>query len=216
MYLFMDILRIKNLISKAKYPILMLIGILLFLFATKNYITIYQEQIKEENASNDLIDNFFENSQNSEEVIVNDNNKTNNTFTEDYTAVLEIPKIKLKRGIYSKEDKRNNVNKNIYLIDKTTLPDENNVSHIILAAHSGNSYISYFKNLHKLQIDDNVYFYFNGTKYIYKIIDKYEVEKTGDINLILTSESDITLITCKYNSNKQIVYVGSLIDKDIY
>ena len=40
-----------------------------------------------------------------------------------YIAILEIPKINLKRGLFEKTSPQNNVNKNIYILKETTLPD---------------------------------------------------------------------------------------------
>lgn len=132
-----------------------------------------------------------------------------NIKTDDYIAVIQIPRINLERGIYNKNSKLNNVDKNIFVLNETIFPDKEN-SHIILAAHSGRSDVSYFKNLNKLKINDILYFYYNNKKYIYNIVDIYEVEKTGKINLHL-SYNDISLITCKGES-KQVIYHGSLIN----
>ena len=128
----------------------------------------------------------------------------------DYIAVLEIPKIKLKRGIVDKNSSYNNVNRNIYTLKETTMPDEEDNSHIMLASHSGNSYISYFKNLNKLNLNDEVYFFYKNNKYVYKVIKKYEVEKTGTVKLSKKNSSDITLITCVSGTNNQIVLVANL------
>ena len=102
------------------------------------------------------------------------------------------------------------------MIKKTTLPDEQINSHIILAAHSGNSYVSFFRNLKKLDMKDKVYFYYKGVKYIYEVSNKYEIEKTGTTELKQTNISDITLITCISGTNKQVVYVATLIDQENY
>ena len=131
-------------------------------------------------------------------------------------AVLEIPKINLKRGIYDKSNINNNVDKNIFILNESILPSEEVNSHILLASHSGNSYISYFRNLYKLNINDKVYFYYQGIKYIYEISDKYEIEKTGTIKLSFDNHDDITLITCINNTNKQLIYRGILIEKIEY
>ena len=135
---------------------------------------------------------------------------------ENYIGVLEIPKIKLKRGLVDKNSSSNNVNKNIYTVKETTFPDERINSHIILAAHSGNSYVSFFKNLTKLSMKDKVYFYYKGMKYSYEISDRYEIKKTGKAELKLTNASDITLISCISGTDKQVVYVATLIEKNNY
>ena len=54
-------------------------------------------------------------------VIVEESSSTseesqNTNFTYDYIAVLEIPKISLKRGLFSINDKNNNVDKNVEIL----------------------------------------------------------------------------------------------------
>ena len=93
-----------------------------------------------------------------------------------YIGVLEIPKINIKRGFLNIKDKGNNVNKNLQVIKGSDMPNVKN-GNLIIAAHSGNSYISYFKNLHKLSNDDVAYVYFNNIKYTYKVAGKYDSEK---------------------------------------
>ena len=101
-------------------------------------------------------------------------------------------------------------------LKETTLPNENNISHIILASHSGNCSVCYFKYLHKLNINDDIYFYYKGIKYIYKVSDKYEINKTGKMEYKYTNNSNIVLITCIRGTTKQIVYVADLINNEKY
>ena len=63
---------------------------------------------------------------------------------------------------------------------------------------------------------DQVYLYYKGTKYIYEISSRYEIKKTGKAELKLTNTSDITLITCISGTDKQVVYVATLIAKENY
>ena len=42
------------------------------------------------------------------------------------------------------------------------------------------------------------------------------MDKTGNVELKRTNNSDITLITCKGNLNKQIVVIGTLKSKEAY
>ena len=131
----------------------------------------------------------------------------NNQNNEKYISVLEIPKISLKVGIYDKKSKLNNVNKNIYLLNESNMPNEEN-GNFILAAHSGNSNISYFKNLPKLVINDIAYVYYEGIKYKYKLVNNYEVDKIGKIAIVRNLEKNtMTLITCKRNTDKQLVFI---------
>ena len=91
------------------------------------------------------------------------------------------------------------------------MPDVKN-GNLIIAAHSGNSYISYFKNLYKLSNDDVAYVYFNNIKYTYKVAGKYDVEKTGKVVIHRDNKKNtLTLITCSQtDKSKQIVYILEL------
>ena len=133
-----------------------------------------------------------------------------------YIAVLEIPKISLKRGLVDKNSKYNDVDINIYTLKESIFPNEQTNSHVILASHSGSGYHSYFRKLNNLEMEDKVYLYYENIKYIYEITDRYEVEKTGTVSLRQTTGSDITLITCISGTNKQVVFVGKLIEKENY
>ena len=133
-----------------------------------------------------------------------------------YIAVLEIPKISLKRGLVDKNSKYNDVDINIYTLKESVFPNEQANSHVILASHSGSGYHSYFRKLNNLEMEDKVYLYYENIKYIYEITDRYEVEKTGTVSLRQTTGSDITLITCISGTNKQVVFVGKLIEKENY
>ena len=73
-----------------------------------------------------------------------------------------------------------NVNATTMLIKESTFPTEDN-SNIILASHSGNSKISYFKNLKKLKLNSELYIYYQDIKYIYELIDIYKVDKTKQV-----------------------------------
>lgn len=133
-----------------------------------------------------------------------------------YVAILEIPKINLKKGLVDKNSKDNNVDKNIYTLKESTFPNDENNSHIILASHSGNSYISFFKNLKKLSLGDKVNLYYQNTKYEYEIKKKYEIEKTGTMTLNQTDTSDITFVTCISGTNKQLVFIAQLVNENSY
>ena len=125
----------------------------------------------------------------------------------DYVAYLKIPKINLNKGLLDKESVLNVVDKNIQIIKESDMPDIVN-SNLILAAHSGNSDVSYFKDLYKLDINDNIYIEYNGKQYEYKIVNYYIVEKTGFINIIRNKDkTTLTLITCVENTNKQLVII---------
>lgn len=151
-----------------------------------------------------LLENFINNDY--YKVVTNENDYYN------YIALLEIPKIKLKKGLVDEESKFNDINYNIKIIRSSTMPNVKN-GNLILAAHSGNSKISYFKNLDKLIKDDIVKVYYRGNMYTYKTTNIYEVLKTGAVEIIRDkNKTTLTLITCdKRDHNKQIVIISELL-----
>ena len=143
--------------------------------------------------------------------------KVNNIERYNYVAILEIPIINLRNGLVSPNNKYNSVEYNIEILNKSEFPTIPK-SNLILAAHNGNSEVSFFKNLSKVTISSPIYIYYNGYKYIYSIEDSYEILKTGEAIINRDSRRNtITLITCKDNSDtKQLVFIGYLIGKEIY
>ena len=71
---------------------------------------------------------------------------------------------------------------NIQILNSSTMPNVTN-GNLILAGHNGASYISFFKNLHKLNINDKVYLYYNGVKYEYLISKYYDTNKDGNVEI---------------------------------
>ena len=214
----MEYIKLKRAKRNKKFIVLIIIGVLLILISLLVFIIRYRYY--ENKSSNDRkqVDEFLSQPvlNNIETNEVTSDEVNSDTNINDYIAVLEIPAINLTRGLVDKSSPNNNVNKNIYMLKDTVLPDEDTISHIILASHSGNSYVSYFKNLHKLDINDEIYFYYKNSKYIYSIYKIDEVDKTGNIELKKTNSSDITLITCKGNLKKQIVIYATLKSKGAY
>lgn len=129
-----------------------------------------------------------------------------------YIAVIKIPKIGLEKGLCEKDSYCNNVNRNIQILKESTYPDIAN-GNFILAGHSGTGRISYFKNLYKLSQDDEVSIFYQGKEYKYKVVNIYDIEKTGTANIIRNKEkTTLTLITCRHNTNKQIVVICELVE----
>ena len=124
---------------------------------------------------------------------------------------LEIPKVNLKKEVYPNDKEKNNVDKNIEVINGSSMPNVTN-GNLILASHSGNSSIAYFKHLDKLDYNDEFYVYYKNKKYRYVIGDIYDVWKTGYVEIKRDkSKSAVTLITCKKGTNMQTVYIGYLV-----
>lgn len=140
----------------------------------------------------------------------------NNNPKKEYIGYLEIDKINLKTGLVSKESYYNNVNRNVQIIKESNYPDVIN-GNLILAAHSGSSSISYFKNLYELSINDVAKVYYGDYVYQYKIVNIYNVPKTGKIEIRRSFDKTVlTLITCTKNSNtEQTVYILELFSKKL-
>ena len=182
-----------------------------------NYLDKKQEQ--------DLINDFYEEQEEyvvdvpvmeeelvKEEVAEQEEKKETTTPTINYIAVIKIPKIGLEKGLASKGSYWNNVNRNIEILSESDMPDVDK-GNVILASHSGNSSISYFRKLNKLQNDDIVSIVYNGKEYKYKMVNSYEIEKNGYAHIVRNAEkSTLTLITCKHNTDKQIVVICELVE----
>lgn len=132
-------------------------------------------------------------------------------ITESYIAILEIPKIDLKKGIYKIGSKYNTVSRNVAILSPSDYPDVQG-GNFVLAAHSGNGYLSFFKNLYKLGNGDYAYIYYNSIKYTYKISFIYTQPKIGTINVYRPyGKTTLMLITCtKDDETTQTVYVAEL------
>lgn len=129
-----------------------------------------------------------------------------------YLGVLEIPKIGLKRGFYNTDSKYNNIQYNVTMLGGSNLPDVDK-GNLILMAHSGDAYISYFAYLWMLGSGDHAYVTYNGRKYDYQVVNIYNVEKNG-VAVIRRNldKTTLTLITCtKDNDFSQTIYILELV-----
>ena len=209
---------IKKNVSKMKcqYKIFgisfIIIGILL--------IGVYQYRISRENKLDDeAVDIYFEKQEEALEDITNEEiieekeeSKESSEPLYEYIGVLEIPSINFKRGLLDMNDKNNTVSKNIQVLKDSDYPDVVN-GNLIIAGHSGSGRIAFFKNLYKLSSGDESYIYYKNKKYIYKMIESYEVQKTGIVPIKNYSNKTIlTLITCSQDEEKQIVFINELIE----
>ena len=129
-----------------------------------------------------------------------------------YYGVLEIPKIGLKRGFYNVGSKYNDVQYNVTMVSGSTPPSEGN-GNLILMAHSGDSWISYFAYLYRLNVGDDCYITLSGVTYHYQIVNIYDVNKSGMMVLDYDrNQMNLTLITCtKNNDTLQTVYAAQYV-----
>ena len=185
----------------------LVIGITLF-----TYNSVYDYYLNE--LDKNKVDNYINDSKIKVNIVSIDNENTiNNEGVNNYLGVISIPKINLEQGFYDIDNPMNNVDKNIELISNSNMPDVENGT-LILAAHSGNDRVSYFNKLYKLNIDDEIEIIYNKSKYLYKLIDIYEVEKTGSITLHnINNITSLVLVTCSnFNDNLQVVYISRLVN----
>ncbi|WP_299996015.1 sortase [uncultured Clostridium sp.] len=191
-----------------------IIGSFLFLIGLSliGYDYFSNKNIKdiENNALNDFykhetvvnVDEFAEDTQVKEEV--------KEQVKIEYIAVLKIPKINLERGLVNPNSYLNNVNYNVEIVKGSSMPDQEN-GNVILAGHSGSARISYFKKLDNLSLGDMVYIDYNSKLYSYKVVDIYDIDKTGKAEIIRDkNKSTLTLITCRHNTKRQIVIICEL------
>lgn len=131
-----------------------------------------------------------------------------------YIGILKINKIGLERGLVDKTSSYNHVNQNIQILKESDMPNVDK-GNLILAAHSGNGRVAFFRDLHKLELNDVVNVYYEGINYVYEIVNIYEIEKTGEAHIIRNaSKTTLTLITCKDNEEKQIIIVCELKERN--
>ena len=187
------------------------VGIIIFIIGALLLIMFFGNRWLKNKKEYDSMNNYLEQTSNvvdkneeiSEQV---ENNEPKNEI--DYRAILEIPIINLKSGIVDNTKNFNSINYAISADNSSSYPDEN--GNFILYSHSGNSSISFFKKLYKVNVNDSVYVYYNGIKYEYKIFKKYDIPKTGKAKVISSKKDKyITLITCNQGrKGYQIVMIG--------
>lgn len=198
-----------------------IIGSLLILLGIAMPLSKYLYNNYLNNMEDEKIEDFFNKTIKEEQVISSTDEvpsvKEKQPSSYNYIAVLEIPTISLKRGLVPKEDKANNVNQNIQILKGSNMPDVEN-SVLMLAGHSGSGRIAFFHNLHRVGHHDLVYVYYNNTKYIYKVVDRYIEPKDGDISVYRDkSKTTLVLTTCSQeNKGSQFVVIAELIDKENY
>ena len=160
------------------------------------------------------IEEFYE-EQKQEEISIQedytDEIKEEKTDNEKYIAVIKIPKINLEKGLCSINSTCNSVSKNIEILKESNYTNIEN-GNFILAGHSGNSRFSYFKDVDKLSIDDEMSIFYGKNEYQYKVMNIYEINKTGKADIVRNgNKTTLTLITCKGEEDKQIVVISELI-----
>ena len=196
---------------KEKNKLLLIVGIVYYVSGLLLLAYVISIPILNSKKESDALRNFYIQEEKKNDTNQVQNNKENQmTRSLEYIAVLKIPKIKLEKGLVAKDSKYNNIDYGIKILKESDSPDVIN-GNVILAAHSGTADISYFNNLDKLKINDEVLILYNGKTYQYKIVNIYDIDKTGKAKINRkNNKSTITLITCRNGTNKQIVLIGEL------
>lgn len=133
----------------------------------------------------------------------------NEVLEDEYLGIISIPKIGLRKKLYDIGSYRNDVDRNIEVLDTSKMPDVMG-GNFILAAHNGNTSLGYFRDLHRLKVGDEVTIDYKNKNYVYEVSKIYDVLKTGEVAIKRDkSQSTITLITCLGN-DRQLVVIGYL------
>ena len=120
-------------------------------------------------------------------------------------GTLIIEKINLNKPLYPINDKKNNIEENVTILQGSISPEKEN-SIIFLAAHSGPAPNSYFNDLDKLKEQDKIILNINNKTYTYKVTSIWETNKDGTIEVSKQSTNQLILTTCsKKDKNKQLI-----------
>ena len=201
---------------KIKYDKYLVIGSLFFvigffLLAMTNCIDQNKEKLEDESVKHyydtEIIEEAIENETKEEPVEeIKENNKKQKVIN--YIGVINIPKVNLEKGLVEKDSYLNNISKNIEILNESDMPDIEN-GNFILASHSGNGAIAFFKDIHKLRQDDLISINYKQIKYDYKVVNMYHVEKNGSAHIVRNANKDtLTLITCVDGEEKQLIVIA--------
>lgn len=132
--------------------------------------------------------------------IIEENNISNIKNKEIIGSII-IEKLNINMPLYDINNPKNNIEQNIQILKESILPPNKN-SIVFLAAHSGDSNISYFNNLDELKQKDIIQLKINNKIYTYQIKNIYKQKKNGYINVNKEIEDQLILTTCDPNNNK--------------
>ena len=171
--------------------------------------------IAEKEESEELVEESTEpintNNVQAENNTVQNNEIVNNTYVQEttpyYIATLKIPKIGLEKGLVPIDSPDNTLEKNVETIKESNYPDVTN-GNLILAAHSGNMNVSFFRRLLELNVGDTASIVYNGKTYTYRVNNIYDIPKTGWAEIVRDSNrTTLTLITCRPGTDYQAIFI---------
>lgn len=121
-----------------------------------------------------------------------------------YYGYLIIPTLNMTYGFYDINNKLNDVDKNVTLINSNI---ENT---FILAAHSGTGNLAYFNDLKYLEKNDEIYLKFKDKILKYEIVNIRSEKKNGKIK-IKNKENQLILTTCdQVRKGNQLIIEANL------
>ena len=121
-----------------------------------------------------------------------------------YYGYLIIPTLNMTYGFYEINNKLNDVDKNVTLINSNI---ENTY---ILAAHSGTGNLAYFNDLKYLEKNDEIYLKFKDKILKYEIVNIRSEKKNGKIK-IKNKENQLILTTCdQVRKGNQLIIEANL------
>lgn len=228
----------KNKVIKYRDIILLIIGTILIILSicllfydriellkSNVFAEVEMEKYREKNAnegsdaetseSDEEVEEIDEINEETNELPKKESESLKAKIAKEFIGYLEIKKVNLKQGLVSKKSRYNNVKYNIQMLSTSDYPDKS-LGNVILAAHSGTGYLAFFKNLYKLKAGDEAKITYKDYVYNYKIVDIYNVPKTGKVKVKRdVHKTCLTLITCTHNSKtEQTVYILELTSKD--
>lgn len=129
----------------------------------------------------------------------------------DIIGSIKIDKLNLIKPLYKIDSSHNQVDENITILKDSTYPDQEE-SILFLAAHSGNSNVSFFEHLDELKKEDLIQITYRGKKYQYQVQSLREEKKNGYIHINKTAQKQLILTTCSPNhEGKQLIIESILI-----
>ena len=176
------------------------------------YNSTSNKEIEIDNTYNNEVVNIIEEKQIKEEIIeekteiININNEVKQEVEKEL-MIIEIPKINLTGKIYNINNKLNDIDKNIIIMKESDMPNKEG-GILIIGGHSGYGKYAYFKNLNKLEKDDEIIIYYQNNKYIYKVKNIYLDYKDGSISINNDNKKNkLFLYTCNPNDKNNYLVI---------
>ena len=200
---------LKGLINalNSEYIILAVVILILFFGTTFLAVNLYSNYSTNKTNEEQKI-SFMQNLKELKNDVLDDNSETEynlHDFLDVYNAVIKIDNINLFQGVVKSDKTASTIDDNVSYLRISDLPSAEN-GNFILAAHSGNDEVSYFKNLKRLKSNDEIKIYYNDNIYIY-VVNKNFITNKNDLSVFdrIDKQTTITLITYDHNDNRIIV-----------